>query len=146
MGMQITSYQMHNVLNCYSRQLSQNRRSAKSSAVNRQGENDTLRSESGGKREATLEAVSNDIYNKLTDLTSLDTTSQENATVQQKLPDPEQSQERSNQQPTEFKFNVIDRLNRKITNQLSVEDSSGFIKRLEKLEKEAVEKKIESWI
>ena len=144
--MQIMSYQMHNVLNCYSRQLSQNRKDARSSAVNRQGGNDTLRSESGGKREATLEAVSNDIYNKLTDLTSLDSTSQGAAAVQEKPPDPEHSQENPSQQPAEFKFNVIDRLNRKITNQLSVEDSSGFIKRLEKLEKEAVEKKIESWI
>ena len=144
--MQITSYQMHNVLNCCSKQLSQNRKGAKSSAVNRQGGNDTLRSESGGKREATLEAVSNDIYNKLTDLTSLDPASQETAALRQKAPDPEQSQESSGQQPAQFKFNVIDRLNRKITNQLSVEDSSGFIERLEKLEKEAVEKKIESWI
>ena len=144
--MQITSYQMHNVLNCYSKQLSQNRRGAKSSALNRQGGNDTLRSESGGKREATLEAVSNNIYNKLTDLTSLDSAGRETAAVQEKPPDPQRSQDNPSQQPAEFKFNVIDRLNRKITNQLSVEDSSGFIKRLEKLEKEAVEKKIESWI
>jgi hypothetical protein len=37
-------------------------------------------------------------------------------------------------------------MNRKITNRLSAEDSSGFIERLEKLDKEAVDKKIESWI
>ena len=144
--MQITSYQMHNVLNCYSKQLSQNRKGSKPSAMNRPGGNEPLRSESGGKREATLEAVSNDIYNKLTDLTSLDSTTQERAAVQQESPDTEQHQKKPGHPPAEFKFNVIDRLNRKITTQLSVEDSSGFIKRLEKLEKEAVEKKIESWI
>lgn len=144
--MQITSYQMHNVLNCYSKQLSKNRSDAKSTAANRNGGNDTLRSESGGKREATLEAVSNDIYNKLTDLTSLDPANQEAASVRQRTQNPEQSHEKPGQQPTQFTFNVIDRLNRKITNQLSVEDSSGFVKRLEKLEKEAVDKKIESWI
>ena len=144
--MQITSYQMHNVLNCYSKQLSENRRDAKSPAANRNGGNDTLRSESGGKREATLEAVSKNIYNKLIDLTSLDPAKQQAASEQQEMQKPDQPHGKPGRQPTEFTFNVIDRLNRKITNQLSVEDSSGFVKRLEKLEKEAVDKKIESWI
>ena len=144
--MQITSYQMHNVLNCYSKQLSQNRRGAKSTAVNRNGGSDTLRTESGGKREATLEAVSNNIYNKLTDLTSLDPAKQDTASVQQKKQKPDQPHANPGQQPAQFTFNVIDRLNRKITNQLSVEDSRGFVKRLEKLEKKAVDKTIESWI
>lgn len=144
--MEITSYQMHNVLNCYSKQLSQNRRGAKSAAVNRDGGSGTLRSESGGKREATREAVSNDIYNKLTDLDSLNTAREESAPSQQETQRLEQQNEKPSQKPTEFVFNVIDRLNRKITNQLSVEDSNGFVKRLEKLDKEAVDKKIESWI
>lgn len=144
--MEITSYQMHNVLNCYSKQLSQNRRDAKSAAANRDGGDGTLRSESGGKREATLEAVSNNIYNKITDLNSLNTAREEAAPSQQETAGLEQQVERPSHKPTEFVFNVIDRLNRKITNQLSVEDSSGFVKRLGKMDKEAVDKKIESWI
>ena len=144
--MEITSYQMHNVLNCYSKQLSQNRKGAKSTAVNRDGGDDTLRSESGGRREATLEAISNDIYNKLTDLNSLNTAREQAAPVHQEAHKPEQQSQKHRPKPTEFVFNVIDRLNRKITNQFSVEDSGGFVKRLEKMDKEAVDKKIESWI
>ena len=144
--MQITSYQMHNVLNCYSKQLSQNRRGARLSAVNRCGGNDKPRAESGGKREATLEAVSNNIYQKLTDLTSLDIAGEEHHPAAHETQPAEAPRETSNRQSAQFTFNVIDRLNRKITNRLSVADSSGFIERLEKLEKEAVDRKIESWI
>jgi len=144
--MEITSYQMHNVLKCYSRQLSQNRRGAKSAAVNRDGGDGTLRPESGGKREATLEAVSNDIYNKLTDPELLNTAREEAAPAQQEPQKANRQAETCGHRPAEFVFNVIDQLNRKITNQLSVGDSSGFVKRLEKMDGEAVEKKIESWI
>lgn len=144
--MEITSYQMHNVLNCCSKQLSQNRRGARSAAANRDGGDGALRSETGGKREATLEAVSNKIYDKITDLDSLSTARKGSAPGQQEAPGLERQKETPSQKPTEFVFNVIDRLNRKITNQLSVEDSSSFVKRLEKMDKEAVDKKIESWI
>ena len=144
--MEITSYQMHNVLNCYSKQLSQNRRGDKSVAEKRNGGDGPQRSGSGGKREATLEAISNDIYHKLTDLTSLNSAREEAAPAQDERFNSNPETETPSHKPTEFVFNVIDRLNRKITNQLSVEDSSGFVKRLEMMEKEAVDSKIESWI
>jgi hypothetical protein len=144
--MQITSYQMHNVLNCYSRQLSQNRRSARFSAAGRLGGSDKPPAESGGKREATLEAVSNDIYQKLTDPTSLEVAGEPPARSADETQTEETFRDKPNQPSAQFTFNVIDQMNRKITNRLSAEDSSGFIERLEKLEKEAVDKKIESWI
>jgi hypothetical protein len=50
------------------------------------------------------------------------------------------------EQDTTFVFNVIDTVNQKTKNTLSVEDSSFLIKRLEQLSKEAGDKKMESWI
>lgn len=144
--MEITSYQMHNVLNCYSKQLSQNRKSARSAAVNRYGGDDTRRPETRGKREATLEAVSNDIYHKLTDPDSLNTAKEEAAPTRRETDRPGPQKETTSHRPTEFVFNIIDRLNRKITNQLSVEGPSGFVKRLEGTDKDAVDNTIESWI
>lgn len=144
--MQITSYQMHNVLNCYSRQLSQNRRSARFPATGRSGGSVQVPAESGGKREATLEAVTNDIYQKLTDPTSLECPGESPPRSGDKTQPGEAFRDNPNQPPAQFTFNVIDQMNRKITNRLSADDSSGFIERLEKLEKEAVDQKIESWI
>jgi len=47
---------------------------------------------------------------------------------------------------TTFVFNVIDTINQKRRNTLSVEDSSFLIKRLEQLSKEEGDKKTESWV
>ena len=47
---------------------------------------------------------------------------------------------------TTFVFNVIDTINQKRRNTLSVEDSSFLIKRLEQLSKEVSDKKTESWV
>lgn len=144
--MHITSYQMHNVLNCYSRQLSQGRRGAKAAPVSGQGGVAAEHSESGGKRAATWEAVCLDIYNRLTDLESLNTAASESRPAADEQQAPEHHHESPLRQPATFVYNVIDRLDRKITNQISVEDSNGFVRRLEKKEREAVDSKLESWI
>ena len=139
--MHVTSYQMHNVLDCYSRQLSRAHRGGGFTAASGDGGVAAGRSEAGGKREATWEAVCLDIYNKLTDLKALDSARDETAPAVDERQQRGQHQESALRQPATFEYNVIDRLDRKITNQVSVEDSSGLVQRLENGDREALGEK-----
>ena len=127
----VPSYQMQNVLNVFSKQLRHNIISD-----NKKNTPEKLRADQVSltlevKRQATIEKVSSDIIEKITRFGS---------------------QTRSDQEPTErakettFVFNVIDTINQKTRNTLSVENSSFLIKRLEQLSKEAGDKKMDSWV
>jgi len=135
---------MHNVLNCYSKQLRQNRSPQKANG-SRDGDLGSLRPESVGKREATLAAISDDIFKRLTDVDCLNAAKETAAEEIAQRPAPNG---RCSPEPEagQFVFNSIDRLNRKKINRLSVEDSKGFVKRIEEMAREAVESQIESWV
>jgi hypothetical protein len=140
----VPSYQMHNVLNVYSRQLRQTMASNNAKKKPAGQPADQANSTSGGKREATIEKVSKDIVDKITKFGSLKearhrtTERTSNKTVVEN--------EAVKEKKSTFVFNVIDDINKKITNTISVEDPSFLIRQFEQIAEDSEEKKTESWV
>jgi len=142
--MYVPSYQMHNVLNVYSKQLRQNVSSGRDYRVPERKLTDKVNLSLEGKRQATIEKVSKDILSKITRFGSLTktrrrSTADDKTISHNKVPADEK-------QKTTFVFNAIDSINQKITNTLSVEDSGFLIQRLEQMARESGDKKKESWV
>jgi hypothetical protein len=134
----VSSYQIHNVLNVYSKQLSQDRNAQKLKPANEKQRPDQINLSTEGKRRAILERVAQDILNKI---------SHYGAKSELRTQEKNQSRENErnsldpdNKKETGFVYNVIDDLNKKRTTALSVKDTKFLIDRLEKLAKDAVEK------
>jgi hypothetical protein len=66
--MQVTSYQMHSLLECYSRKLSRARRSDEASPQRSRGEAGLSAENS---REATMDKISRQVLDKISDVVSL---------------------------------------------------------------------------
>ena len=137
--MHISNYQMHNVLNVYSKQLSQNGTVNKSKTEFKKTLTDQIDLSPEGKRKATIEKVSNEILNKISELGNkvAADTYDINLSKDQSAPTKEPQGSTEN----EFVFNVIDRVNRKKTTTYSAKDIDFLIKSIEQLTKEFVEKK-----
>jgi poly-D-alanine transfer protein DltD len=141
--MYVPSYQMHNVLNVYSKQLKQNVSSGNNNPAARML-TDRVNLTPEEKRQATIEKVSKDILSKITRFGSLAETRQRITAENEMIP-PNNSPADEKQETT-FVFNAIDSINQKITNTLSVEDSGFLIQKLEQLAKESGNKKTGSWV
>jgi hypothetical protein len=140
----VPSYQMHNVLNVYSRQLRHNMTSANKKSLSEKLPADQVSLTPEGKRQATIERVSKDILEKISRLGSRSRVDQQ--PTERAKDGVEKETAADDGQETTFEFNVIDAINQKRRNTLSVEDSSFLIKRLEQLSKEEGDKKTESWV
>jgi hypothetical protein len=134
----VSSYQVHNVLNAYSKQLSQDRSAQKLKPGNKKQPLDQINLSTEGKRRATIEKVAQDILSKIS-----------NYGAKEEIKTPEQDPSRENakskfesdnKKETAFVFNIIDDLNNKITTALSVKNTNFLIDRLEQPAKDAVEK------
>ena len=133
-----SSYQIHNVLNVYSKQLSQDRSAQKLKEENKGQPSDRISLSTEGKRRATIEKVAQDIINKISLYGS------------QGEIKPQGSERPANRatgkiesdinKETAFVFNVIDHLNQKTTNALSVKDTNFLIDELEQMAKNKIEK------
>jgi hypothetical protein len=136
--MLVSSYQIHNVLNVYSKQLSQDRNARKLKPDNEKQPPDQINLSSEGKRKAIIERVAQDILNKISRYgNNSQMKTQEQHLHREKaksVPDSD------NKKESGFVFNVIDELNKKTTTALSVKDTKFLIDRLEQLAKDAVEK------
>lgn len=141
--MYVPSYQMHNVLNVYSKQLRQNLVSEEKGRVPVKPLSDRIHLSPEGKRQAMIEQVSRDIIDKISRYDSLNETRQQNteyANINMDIDGlPHKTENKT------FVFNAIDSINQKSTNALSVDDSSFLIQRLEQLAKKASDKNSESW-
>ena len=129
----VPSYQMHNVLNVYSKQLRQNMVSEGQNKMPEKPQSDRINISPEGKRQATFEKVSKDIVDKISRYGTL------NETRQQITEYPNINSDNGNlPDKTEnktFVFNAIDSINQKSKTTLSVDDSSFLIQRLEQLAK-----------
>jgi len=133
----VPSYQMHNVLNVYSRNLRHNITSGKYQNASEKPPADRVNLTSGGKRRATIEKVSKEIFDKIIRFGSqADSRHRRSEHVREKA-DKEIASAKTKK--TGFVFNVIDTINKKTTNTVSVEDSSFLIQRLEQLSKDTME-------
>ena len=142
--MHVPSYQMHNMLNFYSKQLRQNMASEGKNKMPEKPQTYRNNLTPEGKRQAMIEKVSKEILDKISRYGSLNETRQritEHTNVNSDtdtLPGKVENKT--------FVFNAIDTINKKSKNTLSVDDSSFLIQRLEQLAKKASDKKLESWI
>ena len=140
--MHISNYQMHNVLNVYSKQLSRSNTANKSQTGFKKAVTDQIDLSPEGKRKATIERVSDDILNKINELgNKVATDPYDNAFAgDQSKTAAEQDQPNDN----EFVFNVLDNVNRKITTTYSAKDIDFLMNSIEQLAKEIVENMGES--
>ena len=132
----VPSYQMQNVLNVYTKKL---RHNIKSKDQNKSGKPpaDRINLTSERKRRATIEKVSKEIYEKIIRFGSQAESSHPKSEQIKGKVDREVASAKTNK--LGFVFNVIDTINRKTTNTVSVEDSSFLIQRLEQLSKDTLE-------
>ena len=133
----VSSYQIHNVLNVYSKQLSQDRGVQKPNAGNKKPLSDQINLSPEGKRQATMEKVSKDILNKISHYGS----DKEIKASKREVPreNLKNHNESDTKEETAFVFNVIDDLNKKITTALSVKDKRFLMNGLEQSGPDAVE-------
>ena len=133
----VSSYQIHNVLNVYSKQLSQDRNVQKLKPGTINQPSDQIKLSTEGKRRATIERVAQEILNKISHYGS----EGEIKTQGQDAPreNAKNSLESDNKKEAGFVFNVIDRLNQKTKTALSVKDTKFLIDRLEQMAKDTVE-------
>ena len=135
--MLVSSYQIHNVLNAYSKQLSQGRKVCKHEAENRKQLSDQIQLSTEGKRRATIEKVAKDILNKISDVGA--DSHIENDEQLLSWGNRQKTSKTDEKKETEFVFNVIDDLNRKKTTALSVKETNFLINRVEQLVGDAIE-------
>jgi hypothetical protein len=142
--MQVSSYQMHNVLECYSRKLSRTRKNEKPAGdlPKKIAEEQALSPETS--RQATMAKISRQVLDKVTDVVAL--------SLFQEKPPPESPEHDGDaaaaQAPaeTEFTFNVIDAINRKRTSRLAMGDPATLIRRLDPIAEKPSASKTESWV
>ena len=140
----VPSYQMHNVLNVYSRQLRHNLTSANKKSLSEKLPTDQVSLTPEGKKQATIERISKDILDKISRLGSRSGVDQQ--PTERAKDGVEKETVADDGKEAAFVFNVIDTINQKRRNTLSVEDASFLIKRLEQLSKEESDQKTESWV
>lgn len=133
----VSSYQIHNVLYVYSKQLSQGRSAQREKPETKRPLGDQINLSAEGKRRATIERVAEDILNKI----FYESTSDKIKATPNSVPRQEASKniEPDSSRETEFVFNSIDALNRKTKTALSVEDTNFLIGGPEQAAKDAAE-------
>ncbi len=134
----VSSYQIHNVLSAYSKQLSQDRGVQKLKAGHKEPLSDRINLSTEGKRRATIEKVAKDIISKISHYGSNNEIKA--STLDRPRENLKNHFESDTKKETTFVFNMIDDLNKKTTTALSVKDKSFLMNRLEQLDKDAVEK------
>jgi hypothetical protein len=138
--MQIPSHQIHNVLKVYSKQLSQARVMERRKVLSQQTGEDKITLSAVGKRQAIIEKVAADIVERITQSGPQDNVDQE---IIDRLEDEFGQPIDFNKNDNNFVFNVIDKDNEKTTTAFQMSDPGYFMKRLEQLAKEAVDKNME---
>lgn len=141
--MNVPSYQMHNVLNVYTKQLKQTVSSGRNNNTSERTPADQVNLTPEGKRQAMIEKVSKDILNKIRRFGSVTATPRGIAEDADMISHNESPA--NEKQETTFVFNAIDSVNQKTRNTLPVEDSGFLIQKLEQLARASGNKKTESW-
>ena len=134
----VPSYQMHNVLNVYSKKLRHNI-TTKDQNTSKKSSTDRADLTSEGKRRATIEKVSKDIFDKIIRFGSQTDSPHQKSEQEKGEMDEEIASIKTNE--AGFVFNVIDGINKKTTNTVSVEDSNFLIQRLDQLSKDTMKMK-----
>ncbi|MBI5581167.1 MAG: hypothetical protein HY895_18620 [Deltaproteobacteria bacterium] len=142
--MQVTSYQMRNVLDCFCKKLSQTRKQERPEG--------SLTSEMTGKmaltlessRKATMDKISEQVLHKINEAGGL---TQPPAQASEALfGGNDDAGDAGEHADVSFTFNVIDAIDQKRTATLAVGNTTAIIKRLDQLAQEQRSTKTESWV
>jgi hypothetical protein len=124
LDMYIHSYQIHNVLNVYRKQLSQPAGSSKAKMHPAVAHEDRYSLTADGQRQSIFDKISAEIVDRFT---RLDPTPQFDPLVKDNLsPESAPKQDADGLPKSEFSYNVIDEHNRKITNTLPLPRLNPF--------------------
>ena len=135
--MLIQSYQIHNVLNVYRRQLSQSKSNPVGNSGSRDNRSDTVQISAEGKSQSIMKKVADNVLKKITNVEPGFDFGQEMATKVRSDKDFAPTVEKDSQ----FVFNTIEGDNRKETRSIAVDDSQVLMNRLNELAKAAVDRK-----
>ena len=142
--MQVSAYQMHSILECYSKKLSRARSSAKTAEAGPKEIAEEAVWPPESSRQVTMENISRQVLDKVTDVVALsrtrDKTSSESTGPGGDAPEAKEPP------ATEFTFNVIDSVNRKRISRLAVGEPAALIRRLDQMAEKASISKTESWV
>ena len=141
--MYIPSYQIHNVLKVYSRQVSQSRIIERQKNLGDKASVDRINISTEGKRKVIIEKVASDIVDRITRFGPQDNI--DHTIVSQLQDEFGQEIEFNKTNDSEFVYNTIDNNNNKQTNSLPVNGSSFLVERLQEIAQEEVDKNMESW-
>ena len=135
--MHIQSYQIHNVLNVYRRQLSQAKPGQTQPASGQPVKSDTVTISDEAKNQTIMEKVADSVLKKITNVDPESNFEHEFARQVQTNEDKSSLAERENA----FVFNTIVENNQKETRSIAVDDSQVLLNRLNELAKAAVTEK-----
>ncbi|WP_319524981.1 DVU0524 family FlgM-associated protein [uncultured Desulfosarcina sp.] len=135
--MLIQSYQIHNVLNVYRRQLSQSKTNPVGNSGNRDTGSDTVQISMEGKSQSIMKKVADNVLKKITNVEPGFDFGQEMAAKVRSDAGYTSTVEKDSQ----FVFNTIEGDNRKETRSIAVDDSQVLMDRLNELAKAAVDRK-----
>ncbi len=140
--MYIQNYQMHNVLNVYTKKLGQNKTSERQKTDYDKSPVEQVSMSAEGKRQMVIDKVASEIVERITRFGPQNETDQE---IVDKLQNEMKEQKKSKTESNgEFVYNVIDDDNNKNTSSLSLDNSDFMTNRLEQLAKETVNKNMAS--
>ena len=140
--MNISNYQMHNVLKVYTQQLSRNRTSEYRGVKTAKPASDSISISAEAKREVVIAKVTAEIVDRITRKGPQNDVDREIVDQLQNEIDRQAVFDQSN--GSDFVYNVIDADRVKEKTRLSVEDSDFLVKRLGQMAKEAADKMMAS--
>ncbi|MGE5258674.1 MAG: hypothetical protein ACM3KE_18505 [Hyphomicrobiales bacterium] len=142
--MQVSTYQMHSMLECYSKKLSRANTRGKSAEGSPKGTAGEAVWSPESSRQVTMENISRQVLDKVTDVVAL---SRSRGKTTSESPEPDRHAPEANEPPAaEFTFNVIDSVNRKRISRLAVGEPAALIRRLDQMAEKAPISKTESWV
>ncbi len=140
--MYIQNYQMHNVLNVYTKKLGQNKTSEQQKTDPDTSPAQQTSMSAEGKRQMVIDKVASAIVDRITRFGPQNETDQEIVDrIHSEIHEKKGTKKEDN---GEFIYNVIDDNNNKSMSALSIENSDFMTKRLEELAKETVDKNMAS--
>ena len=134
--MNISTYQIHNVLRAYGKQLSQSRRLLNDKGIAGPKRTDRISISAQARRKAVIDKVTSDIVNRIVHEGPGDDVAQE---VFKELEGEYGDNLSVKKRDSELVFKVIDKENGEVTKTLSIEDSEFLKNRLEEITKSKVD-------
>jgi hypothetical protein len=137
--MQIQSYQIHNVLSVYRRQLSQGKPDSLPRTSGNGATRDAVSISSEGKSQAIMEKVADSVLKKITSVDPQTVLGEETI----KSPPPTDGGPNSALHDNRFVFNTIAEDNQLETRSIAIDNSQMLMRRLDELAKAAISRKTE---